>query len=106
MFFDRFFEREARGEKDFETINNIITGDHSKQDQISLVKVDECIGFRVYRRSYLLWSPVILLLLLGLPSDNVIDININTLEQKRELYVQPTGCQPNALKKQLFVKIK
>ena len=36
-----------------------ITGDHSKQDQMLLVKIDKYIGFSVYCRSYLLWSPVI-----------------------------------------------
>ena len=35
------------------------TGDHSKQDQISLEKIAEYIGFCAYRRSYFLWSPVI-----------------------------------------------
>ena len=36
-----------------------ITGDHSKQDQILLVKKAEYIGFCVYRRSYLIWSRVL-----------------------------------------------
>ena len=36
-----------------------ITGDHSKYDQKSLVKLSKYIGFCMYRRSYLLWSPVI-----------------------------------------------
>ena len=36
----------------------IITGVHSDQDQIWLVKIGEYIGFYVYRRSRLLWSPV------------------------------------------------
>ena len=35
-----------------------ITGDHSKQDEILLVKIAKYIGFRLYRRSYLIWSPV------------------------------------------------
>ena len=30
-----------------------------KQNQIVLVKMEEYIGFCVHRRSYLLWSPVI-----------------------------------------------
>ena len=38
------------------------TWDHSKQDQILLVKIVKYIGFRVYRRSYLLWSPAIVVL--------------------------------------------
>jgi len=32
---------------------------HSTWDQILLVKIGKCIGFCVYRRSYLLWSPII-----------------------------------------------
>ena len=36
-----------------------ITGDHSKYDQILLVKIAKYIG---YRRFYLIWSPVILIL--------------------------------------------
>ena len=36
-----------------------LTGDHSKQDQILLVKTGEHIDFCVYRRSYSLWPPVI-----------------------------------------------
>ena len=36
-----------------------ITGDHCKQDHILFVKIGTCIVFCVYRRSYLLWSPVI-----------------------------------------------
>ena len=35
-----------------------ITGVHSNQDEIWLVKIGEYIGFYVYRRSSLLWSPV------------------------------------------------
>ena len=35
-----------------------IKGDHSKQDQILFVKIAKYIGFRVYRRSYLICSPV------------------------------------------------
>ena len=38
---------------------NDITGGHSKQDQIMSVKIGKYIGGCVYRRSYLLWSPVI-----------------------------------------------
>ena len=41
------------------TVGYSITGDHSKQDQILLVKIGKYIGFCLYRRSYLLWSPVI-----------------------------------------------
>ena len=37
----------------------LITGDHSKLDQILFVKTTKYKGFCVYRRSYLLWSPVI-----------------------------------------------
>ena len=36
-----------------------ITGDHSKEDHILRVKIATCIGFFVYRRSYLMWSSVI-----------------------------------------------
>ena len=36
-----------------------MTGNHSKQDQMCSVKIGKYIGFWVYRRSYLLWSPVI-----------------------------------------------
>ena len=36
-----------------------ITGDHSKWNQILLVKIGKYVGFSVYRRSYLLWFPVI-----------------------------------------------
>ena len=36
-----------------------ITGGHSKYDQILSVKIAKYIGFCVYHRSYLLWSPVI-----------------------------------------------
>ena len=36
------------------------TGDHSsKYDLILLVKLAKYTGFRVYRRSYLIWSPVL-----------------------------------------------
>lgn len=35
-----------------------ITGGPSKQDQIVLEKIENYIGFRVYRGIYLLWSPV------------------------------------------------
>ena len=38
----------------------VITGGHSKLDPILLVKIGKYIGFCVYRRSYLLWSPVIM----------------------------------------------
>ena len=38
-----------------------ITGDHSKQDQILLVKIVKYTVFSVCLRSYLLWSPVILI---------------------------------------------
>ena len=36
----------------------IITGDHSEKDQIVFVKIAKYIGFCVYGKSYLLWSPV------------------------------------------------
>ena len=36
-----------------------ITGDCSKYDQILFVKVGRYIGFCVYRRSYLLWTSVL-----------------------------------------------
>ena len=39
-------------------ISTTITGVHSNQDQIWLVKRGEYIGFYVYRRSWLLWSPI------------------------------------------------
>ena len=39
-----------------------ITGDDSKQDQISSVKIGKYIGFCVYRRSYLLWCPVMFII--------------------------------------------
>ena len=42
----------------FEGSNNI-AGGHSKKDQLLLVKIAKYIGFCAYRRSYLLWSPVI-----------------------------------------------
>ena len=38
--------------------------DHSKQDHILLVKIGKYIGFCVYRGSYLIWFPVVLMLLL------------------------------------------
>lgn len=37
------------------------TIDHSKQDQICLVKVGKCIGFGGCRRSYLLWHAVLMI---------------------------------------------
>ena len=39
--------------------DNSTTRGHNKQDQILLVKIAKYIVFCVYRRSYLLWSPVI-----------------------------------------------
>ena len=36
-----------------------ITGGHNKYDQILCVKIGKYVDFCVYRRSYLLWSPVI-----------------------------------------------
>ena len=41
-------------------IELLFTGDHSEQDQILSVKMGEYVGFCVYHRSYLLWSPVAL----------------------------------------------
>ena len=38
-----------------------IAGVHSKKDKILLVKIAKYIGFCVYRRSYLIWPPVVLL---------------------------------------------
>ena len=54
-------ERERERERALPKIQctTFITGDHSKQDQILLVKIDKYIGFCVYRRSYLLSPPVI-----------------------------------------------
>ena len=40
-------------------VHVVFTGDHSKQDQMLLVKIAKYIGFCLYRRSYFLWSPVI-----------------------------------------------
>ena len=40
--------------------NFAITEDHSKYNQISLVKIAIYVGFCVYRRPYLIWSPVII----------------------------------------------
>ena len=40
--------------------HELLRGGHSKQDQILLAKVARYIGFCVYRRSYLLWSTVII----------------------------------------------
>ena len=37
------------------------TGEHSKSDQILLVKLGKYLGFWVYRRSYLLWFPAIVI---------------------------------------------
>ena len=40
-------------------IGNTVPRGHSKWDQLLLVNIGEYIGFCVYRRSCLLWSPVI-----------------------------------------------
>ena len=45
------------------TTTTTITAVHSNQDHIWLAKIGDYIGFYVDRRSWLLWSPVILLLL-------------------------------------------
>ena len=39
--------------------SSTITGGHSKQDHIWLVKIGKYVGFCMYRRSYLIWSPAI-----------------------------------------------
>ena len=41
-------------------LSTTITGDHSKWNQILLVNKAKYISLCMYRRSYLVWSPVIL----------------------------------------------
>ena len=52
------------------------TGGHSKEDPILLVKIAKHIGFGVYRRSYLPWSPVIVKPESG---HNLVEADIPTL---------------------------
>ena len=50
---------QPRPEFDQFPLDDLLPGDHSKQDQIMFVKIGKYTVFHVYRRSYLLWSPVI-----------------------------------------------
>lgn len=39
---------------------SIVKEEHSKQDQILLVRIGNYVGFSVYHGSYLPWSPVLI----------------------------------------------
>ena len=56
--FGRCFMKHTRYQVSYTIIGITITGVHSNQDQIWLVRMGEYIGFYVDRRSWLLWSPV------------------------------------------------
>ena len=57
---DKSLEKMKRTRCD-KTSRLLCTGDYSKWDQILFVKIAKCIGFCAYRRSYLIWSSVLVL---------------------------------------------
>ena len=57
-----------------------ITGDHSYQDQMLLVKTVKYIRFYVYHRSYWLWSPVIVQIYWVAPPNRTPTRNVLVLE--------------------------
>ena len=67
-----------------------ITGNHSKQDQILLVKIAKYVGFCVRRRSYLIWPPVI--------------VKYSSLKAELRMYPLETNRDTRKLKWQYRVK--